>query len=58
MCIYVLREMIQFYKICNTSVFVTFLDDSKAYDKIDHWLLYDKLLHKDVPVFIVKILVN
>ena len=49
--------MIEFYKSCNTSVFVTFLDASKAYDKIDHWLLYDKLLHNDVPVFIVKILV-
>ena len=57
MCIYVLKEMIEFYKSCNTSVFVTFLDASKAYDKIDHWLLYDKLLHNDVPVFIVKILV-
>ena len=57
MCIYVLKELIEFYKSCNTSVFVTFLDASKAYDKIDHWLLYDKLLHNDVPVFIVKILV-
>ena len=57
MCIYVLKDIIEFYKSCNTSVFATFLDASKAYDKIDHWLLYDKLLHKDVPVFIVKILV-
>ena len=57
MCIYVLKEMIEFYKSCNTSVFVTFLDASKAYDKIGHWLLY-KLLHNDVPVFIVKILVD
>ena len=49
--------MIEFYKSCNTSVFVTFFDASKACDKIVHWLLYDKSLHKDVPVFIVKILV-
>ena len=34
-----------------------FLDISKAYDKIDHCLLYEKLLHKDVPVYIVKKLV-
>ena len=39
MCIYVLKEMIEFYKRCNTSVFVTFVDASKAYDKIHHWLL-------------------
>ena len=36
MCIYVLKEMIEFYKSCNISVIVTFLDASKAYDKIDH----------------------
>ena len=41
MCMYVLKEMIEFYKSCNTSVFVTFLDASKAYDKIDHWLLQE-----------------
>ena len=35
------------------------LDVSKAYDKIDHLLLYmyEKSLHKDVLIFIVKILV-
>ena len=35
----------------------SFVDTSKAYDKIDHWLLYEKLLHKDIPNLIVKILV-
>ena len=49
--------MIGFYKSCNTSVCITFLDPSKANDKIDHWLLYEKLLQKDVPVFIIKVLV-
>ena len=36
MCIYVLKEFIEFYRSRNTSVFVTFLDALKAYDKIDH----------------------
>ena len=36
MCIYVLNEMIEFYKSCNTLVCVAFLDASKVYDKIDH----------------------
>ena len=57
MCIYVLKEMIELYKGCNTLIFVTFLGASNAYDKIDHWLLYEKLLHNDVPIFIVKALV-
>ena len=33
-----------------------FLDDSKAFDKIDFWLLFPKLFTKDFPVFIIKIL--
>ena len=36
MYIYVLKEMIELYKSCNTSVFVTLLDAFKAYDKVDH----------------------
>ena len=49
--------MIEFYKSRNTSLCVSFLDASKAYDKITHWLLYKKLLPKDVTVVIMKILV-
>ena len=56
MCIYVLKEFIEFYRSRNTSVFVTFLDASKAYDKIDHWQLFNKLLNIHVPVFIISIL--
>ena len=54
MFIYVVKEMIEFYKSCNTSVFVTFLDASKAYDKIDHWLQYEKFLQKDVAILFLK----
>ena len=34
MDIYVLKEFIEFYEGQNTSVFVTFLHSSKAYDKL------------------------
>ena len=57
MCIYVLKEFIKVYKSRNTSVFVTFLDTSKAYDKIDHWQLFNKLLKVHVPVLIISLLV-
>ena len=39
-----------------TTIFVTFLDASKAFDKIDFWLLFQKLITKGFPVFIIKIL--
>ena len=51
MC-WVLKEMTEYFNCRNTSVFVTFLDASKAYYKIHHWQLFDKLLNIHVPVFI------
>ena len=40
------ERFIEFYKRRNTTVFVTFLDASKAFDRIDHWRLYTKLIDK------------
>ena len=56
-CIYTLQEYIKFYKKRNTTVFVTFLDASKAFDRIDHWRLFTKLIDKHVPLFVIKLLV-
>ena len=57
LCIYTLREFIDFYKKRNTTVFVTFMDASKAFDRIDHWLLFDKLLARKIPLFIIRIFI-
>ena len=55
-CIFTLKEFIDYYKQRGTTIFVTFLDASKAFDKIDFWLLFQKLITKDFPVLIIKIL--
>ena len=49
-------EFIDYYKQRGTIIFVTFLDASKAFDNIDFWLLFQKQITKDFPVFIIKIL--
>ena len=36
---------------------MTFLDASKAFDRIDHWRLFTKLIDKYVPLFVIKLLV-
>ena len=46
LCIYTLKEFIDYYKSRGTTVYVTFLDASKAFDRIDHWLLFNKMIKK------------
>ena len=54
LCIYKLREYIELLRKRSTTVFVTFLDASKAFDRLDHWLLFKKI---KVPLFIVRLLI-
>ena len=54
--LYALKEFIEHYKSTNTTLFVTFLDASKAFDRIDHWVLLKKLIAKDVPLLIKRLI--
>jgi hypothetical protein len=56
MCVYVLSEAIEYFKQRNTTVFVTYLDATKAFDRVNHWTLFKKLLDRGVPAFLVRIL--
>ena len=49
--------IIDYYKSRGTTVYITFLDASKAFDRIDHWLLFNKMIKKGMPLFIIKLLV-
>ena len=42
-CIYVLKEIIDLYRTLNGSVFVCFLDASKAFDRVNHRTLFKNL---------------
>ena len=56
LCIYALSEFIEYFNSRSTSVYVAFLDASKAFDKISHWKLFQKLIDRNVPMYLVKIL--
>ena len=54
--LYALTEFIEYFKRRSTSVYVAFLDASKAFDKINHWILFKKLIARRVPIYLVKVL--
>ena len=57
LCIYTLREYIELYRKRSTTVFAKFLDAGKAFNRLDHWLLFKKLIKRKVPLFIVRLLI-
>ena len=56
MCIYVLKEVVQYFKSHSTPVFMCFMDASKAFDWVNQYTLFYKLLRRDVPGRFVKLL--
>ena len=56
LCIYTLKNVIEYYRKQRSPVFACFLDASKAFDRVNHWTLFRKLKDANVPIIIVRIL--
>ena len=54
-CIFTLKQVIEYYKSNNSPIYLCFLDLSKAFDRVDHSLLFRKLLDRGMPSIIVRI---
>ena len=55
---FVLKEVIHKYTKKKGKVFSAFIDLSKAFDRVDHFILGNMLLERNVPVDVVMILMN
>ena len=56
-CIFVFKQIVDYYIRNGSPVFACFLDASKAFDRVNHWTLYNKLVDRNTPLYIVRLLV-
>ena len=55
-CVWTLKNIIQYYTSRGSPVYLCFLDASKAFDRVNYWKLFNKLLTRGTPGYIVKLL--
>ena len=58
MAVYAFKEIVDHYLRNRSPVFVCFLDARKAFDRVNHWTLFNKLLRRGVNADIVQLLVK
>ena len=51
------KEVLNYFTKQNSMVTLAALDISKAFDKVNHYALFNKLLDRSVPVCIINVLV-
>ena len=56
MCVWTLKSIIEYYTSRGSPVYLCFLDASKAFDRVNYWKLFNKLLLRGTPGYIVKLL--
>ena len=57
MSIFALKQTVDFYHDQGTPVYKCFLDAKNAFNRVNHWTLAKKLLVRNVPLYIVKLLI-
>ena len=50
MCIFTVKSVIKYYTEQNTAVYTCLLDARKAFDRVNHWTLFAKLIDTQAPL--------
>ena len=56
MSIFLFKETIDFYHSFSSPVYTCYIDASKAFDKVNYWKLFRKLLDRNTPTILVRLL--
>jgi len=54
LCVFTLKNIIDFYNSASSPMFICYLDASKAFDRVNFWKLFDKLLNRRAPDIIIR----
>ena len=52
-CIFVLKEILHYFKRHSTTSFVCFMDASKAFDRVNHGKLFNILMKRKIPNYLI-----
>ena len=55
-CVLFVKSVIKYYTKQNSTVFTCFLDAAKAFDRVSHWTIFSKMIKRNVPLVIVRII--
>ena len=56
MCVFVLKQVVDYYVNHGSPIFSVFNDSSKAFDKVSHNILFEKLTERNIPSCFVRLL--
>ena len=57
MCVFTMKQIVEYYMNLGSPVYVCYLDASKAFDRINHWCLFSKLIERQVNIVYVRLFV-
>ena len=54
MCIFTLKSIVDYYISSSSPVYLCYIDASKAFDRINFWNLFHRLIDRNVPAILVR----
>ena len=58
LCIFTLKSIIDYYVQASSPVYICYLDASKAFDRVNYWKLFDKLISRNTPYMFIRFMMT